>query len=271
MKNQKSNQEKSLVVLPREQALKSLVKSGVESSMGRILDYLEDMDRAVNFMINWQMGTVLGLNPTQRIDRWATTLRLSERAGRDADFHHELLKNPRYLTAIAAHESCGLKPIDFLWQVNTVSVIEEEPGLHWLILPACHLGCGTPEGKELPSTIGSCSVCGKPIGQMGDCQQEISSLATPAERIHAIDEFIVRTVGADVSSHARLLADPTSFFVQASQTLFGVLPHEEFGIQEVKVVADTDTALYLVLLAKHESKSSVTANNQNLRTENKKN
>jgi hypothetical protein len=257
------------VVLAREQALNNLIKAGVEVPEGlqfakeRVLNFLEDMDSGVSFMTNWKMGTVLGLNPDQRINRWAVTILISERADHDAEFRQALLQNPRYLIAIAANESCGLKPIDFLWQVNSVIVVQEEPGLHWLILPACQLGCGTPEGQELPSATGSCSVCGKPQGTAGNCQQEITSAEKmPVDIIHEIDEFIVRSVAGDGDSYTRLMSDPTKFYFQASQALFGVLPDDKFGIKEVKVVADTDTTLYLVLLAKHKTISPTIANNK---------
>lgn len=250
------------MMLPREQALRSLVESamvqsgGSESTIGRILDFLEDLDGAVTFMTGWQRGAVLGLEPDERLDRWGMTVRISERADCDADFRRELLRHPRYLSAIAIREGLGIKPIDYLWQVNAVRVVEEEPGLHWLILPACHLGCGTPEVLASPPLNGSCQVCGKPQGQTSGCQRVTSSLATPADRIHEIDEFIVRSVQADLSARARLMANPTDFFVGASQAVFGVRPQEEFGIREVKVAADTPTSLCLVLLARHEPQCS---------------
>ncbi len=266
MKSERNNQEKKPFGFPREHALMSLANTAGVSTIPKILGYLEDMDKAINFMIQWQTGTVLGLEPGQRIDRWAATLRVSERAGRDVDFKRELLRNPRYFTAITLQECYGIKPIDFLWQVDTVRIVEEMPGLHWLILPACHLGCATLEGKEVPESTDSCSMCGKPQGKAGACVQDFSSATTPVERIHQIDEFIVRSVIGDASSRARLLADPSGFFAQSSQTLFGVLPQEEFGIQEVKVVSDTDTLLYVVLLASHRSIPSKIVCNQTHKT-----
>jgi hypothetical protein len=215
----------------------------------------------MNFATRWTMGSILGLKSDERIDRWALTLNLSNRADHDPEFRNALLQNPRYLAAIAIQESCGIKPIDFLWQVNTVSILEEVPGLHWLILPACHRGCITTEAKELPTSVGSCAVCGRPQGQSINCQQTTSSSTTQLDLIHQVDEHIARTVSANQSEYERMIANPTNFFIQATQSLFGVLPHEKFGINEVKVAADTDTSLYLVLLTNHKTMSLSTHDN----------
>lgn len=205
------------MISPRERALRS-------ADIGRILTFLEDLDGALAFTTRWQPGTVLGLKPGQVLDRWEMTVRISGRAEQDAEFRRELLQNPRYVGAIALRESLGVKPIDYLWQVKNVSVVEEAPGLHWLILPACHLGCGTPEVLELPPASDSCQVCGKPGG---GCQQVASALSTRADRIHEVDEFVVRSVEADASALARLVA------------------------------ADTSTSLCLVLLARHEPQGAL--------------
>ena len=165
----------------REHALRSLVEDAVvgpggwEPGIERVMAFLEDMDRAMSFMTDWKLGAVLSLEPDQVLDRWGMTVHISERAARDAEFRRAVLRHPRYVTAIALREGLGIKPIDYLWQVSDVRVVEEEPGLHWLTLPACHFGCGTDEILDLPRSIGSCQVCGKPNGETGGCGPTPSS------------------------------------------------------------------------------------------------
>ena len=223
------------------------------SATDRILEFVEDLDRAMSFMTRWTLGPVLGLEPGQRMDRWGITRALSERAEREADFRREFLRHPRYVSALAVHEGLGIKPIYFLWQVKVVTLLEETPGLHWLILPACHRGCAALDGDVLGSAPSSCQACGKPLGGAGAGSWRMSLSGTPVDRAHDVDDFIIRSVQADAAARARLLADPTPVFTQTAQELFGVGPREAFWIREVKVAEDTDTVLYFVLLARHET------------------
>ena len=227
-----------------------------ESTTRQILDFVEDLDQAMRFMTRWSLGSLLGLDPGEHVDRWGITLRLSERAERDAAFRREFLCHPRYVSALAVDEGLDIKPIYFLWQVKNVGLLEEAPGLHWLVLPACHRGCAMLDGEGARPSTGSCQACGKPLGPASERVRETMPAATPASRIHAVDEFIIRAAQADAATRARLLADPTSVFAQAAQEVFGVRTREAFGIREVRVAEDTDTALYFVLLARHESANS---------------
>ena len=103
-----------------------------------------------------------------------------------ASFRRELLRQPRYLSAMAVHEAMGNSSLEFLWQIKAVSVVEETPGFHWLVLPACHRGCETRDASLTPPPGGSCAVCGRPTVPRTD-----------ADRIHAVDDFTARTVAAD--------------------------------------------------------------------------
>ena len=227
------------------------IDEGFASTPQRILDFIDDLDAAMRFMTRWPLGSALGLQTGQGLERWGITLALSERAERDAEFRREYLGNPRYVSALAIDEGLGIKPIYYLWQVKRVDLLEEAPGLHWLVLPACHRGCEALDVQGGAASTGSCRACGKPLGP-GACQRDISPAQAPASRIHDVDEFIARSVQADASSRARLLADPRAVFAQAAQELHGVDPLEEFGIREVRVAEDTDTTLYFVLLARHQ-------------------
>ena len=226
--------------------------SGFVSTPQRVLDFIDDLDAAMRFMTQWAMGSALGLPAGQGLDRWGITLALSERAERDAEFRRAYLRNPRYVSALAIDEGLGIKPIHYLWQVKRVDLHEEAPGLHWLVLPACHRGCEALAVQGGVPSTGSCRACGKTFGPAGACQRDASPAQTPANRIHDVDEFIARSVQADASSRARLLADPSAVFAHAAQELLGVNALEEFGIREVKVAEDTDAMLYFVLLARHE-------------------
>jgi hypothetical protein len=237
----------------RQRGLRHLVQSAArstqdeESVIANGLDYLDDLDEAIGFMTRWTGGPVLGLQAGERTDRWGLNLRLSERAQRDVEFRRELLRRPRYLSAMAVHEAMGISPLEFLWQIKAVSVVEETAELHWLVLPACHRGCETRDASLTPPRE-SCAVCGRPLG--GGCDGPMTVPQTDADRIHAVDDFIARTVAADESARARLLADPDGFFAQACGAMLGVPPRQAFGIQQVRILADTQTALHFVLLSK---------------------
>lgn len=161
---------------------------GWASAAELVLGFLKDLDEAMNFMTHWSKGSVLCLEPGQRLDRWGMTVRVSDRAERDADFRRELLCNPRYSSALAAREGLGIQPIFYLGQVKAVNVVEEEPGLHWLILPACHRGCKSSAALEPQPSNGLCQMCGKPSGQTNKCQRVTAPAATLEDRIHEVDE-----------------------------------------------------------------------------------
>ena len=224
----------------------------------RLFTFAGDVDRAMGFMLRWTLGPVLDLQPGERLDRWGITRALSERAARDAAFRREFLERPRYVSALAIEQGLGIKPVYFLWQVKTVHVLEEEPGLHWLVLPACHRGCAALDAPVAAFAGGSCQACGKPVGSAGASQRSKSSSSAAVDRVHDVDDFIVRAIQSDATARASLQADPTRFFARAVQQLFGTSPELAFGIREVRVAEDTDTLLYFMLLAAHEPVRSAT-------------
>jgi hypothetical protein len=235
----------------REKAMRagamSAMRSGsIDGYFTRILDDLDDMDDAVTFFVQWKRGTLLDLEPGQKLDRWETTVRINQRMDRDPELYGELLRQPRYMAALMAQEAIGLPILSFLAQVKEVRFVEEEPGLHWLLLPECHRGCEGLEGPvEAPS---HCTVCGRPQGAADSSSKSPNSLATTLERIHAVDDYVVRLARDSV------MKDPTEAFAQASQTLFGARPEELFGIHKVHLAAESDTMLYTIRLADHEPK-----------------
>ena len=164
-------------------------------------------------------------------------------------------RHPRYLTALLAHEAQGLPIIGFLAQVREVRFVEEEPGLHWLLLPECHRGCESLDGGlQVARSYDSCLACGRPQGAVSDCSTPPSSLTTEMERIHAADDYVVRSVAMKRFSRDDVLNDPAEAFAEASQALFGKRPDELFGIHNTQLAADTDTMLYFIHLADHAPK-----------------
>ncbi len=242
----------------RENALKAVMMSamrggGVDGVVARILDVLDDLNDAITFFAQWKRGTLLDLEPGQKLDRWETIVRLNQRMDGDPELYAEMLRQPRYLAALTTQEAMGLPVVGFLGQVKEVRFVEEEPGLHWLLLPACHRGCDTIEGPETAPSHGSCGICGRPQGASSDTTPQ-SSLTTSLHRIHAVDDHVVRSLDLDCSVRDRVMKDPTEAFAQASQTLFGARPEQLFGIHEVRLAVDTDTMLYCIRLADHEPK-----------------
>ena len=117
----------------------------------------------------------------------------------------------------------GLPVVGFLGQVKEVRFVEEEPGLHWLLLPACHRGCDTIEGPETAPSHGSCGNL-RPTSGSEQWLQVASSLTTTLDRIHAVDDHVVRSLDMDCSVRDRVMKNPTEAFAQASQTLYGARP-----------------------------------------------
>ena len=87
-------------MLARKKAMKLMPASAAmpgpdaELTVTRMMNVLEDMDRSMPFMTRRPHGSVLELNPGERLDRWGMNVRISERAHREADFRRDLRANP---------------------------------------------------------------------------------------------------------------------------------------------------------------------------------
>lgn len=242
---------------PREMELRSFAESigtgrlGWNDAVDRALDLLDDVDATIRLAGEWPMRRILGLKPGQRIGRWSITVRVSECAECDPEFRRECLRNPRCLGALAVYEGLEISPASYLWQVRTATVLEETPGLHWVILPACHQGCQTLEARQSLGTAGPCMACGNPRGQARRCPQADVPGISSRDRIHEVDEHIVRLVQADPSARQRVLLDATGFFGEIAESVFKVRP-DSLGIGQVQVAEDTESSVFFVLLARHE-------------------
>lgn len=239
-----------------EKWAKVLLGGGVEGVVQKMMSYFDDLDAAMDFFIRSKRSPLLGLAPGGRTDRWGIAVRLQERIEADPALRDELLRHPRHLIALAFQEANGIRVVDFLSQVESVEIVEEEPGLHWLIVPECHHGC---EVAPHPSPRGegdSCQVCGNP---QGPCPRRQATAADDRERIRAVDDLVVRMANADPATRARLTSDPTAVFTEAALALFGHRPQEDLGVHEVKVARDSETSIVVPLLARHESKKQAAA------------
>jgi hypothetical protein len=229
-----------------------------------ILDVLDDIDGAMEFVFaQWKRGgPLLDLEPGQKLGRWETTVRLNQRMDRDPGLYAEMRREPRYMAALIEQEAKGLPPIGFLGQVREVRVVEEKPGLHWMLLPACHHGCDVaekPQDAQEAQPEDSCSVCGRPTGAGGCSPEAPASAVTTLDRIHVVDEYLTRSMDASAAIRDSVMKDPTEAFAQATQTLFGASPEELFGIHETKLGVETDTMIYTIRLADHQPKRIVTS------------
>jgi hypothetical protein len=238
----------------RALAMSALSSGGIEGVMTRILDELDKLDELITFFAERKRGTILDLAPGQKLSRWEATLRLNQQMDRDPELYAEMTRHPRYLAAFVTQEAMGLPILSFLNRVKEVHFIEEQPGLHWLVLAACHHGCESVEAPEGQLTADSCHVCGRPQGPAGSSAQSQNVPATMLERIHAVDDYLERSVSLGGEFHDQVMNDPTGAFVKATLKLFGAGPEELFGIHEVRLAADTETMIYSVRLADHAPK-----------------
>src|SRR5688572_13904902 len=102
----------------REKALKATMMSamlgdGIDGAVTRVLDVLDDLNNAITFFAQWKRGTVLDLEPGQKLDRWETMVRINQRMDRDPELYAEMLRQPRYLAAFATQEAMGLPVVGF--------------------------------------------------------------------------------------------------------------------------------------------------------------
>ena len=231
----------------------AMLAGNVETVVNEALDYLGDLDNAVDFFIHWRRGSLLGLEPGQRTDRWGVTVRLQELIEKDPTLREEILRHPRYLVAMAIQEATGVRILAFLSQVKSVRIVEEEPGLHWLVLPECHHGCEIVPNTESHVERDSCQVCGNP---QGGCSRNRAKSTTNRDRIHAIDDEIIRMDKEDSTMRERLKTDPLGVFTQVAFSMYGVSPQEEFGIHAVKIGNDSETSIDFALLARHDSRKT---------------
>jgi hypothetical protein len=224
---------------------------GWDDAVGRVLDFLDDVDAMIRLAGEWPIRRILGLEPRQRIGRWSITVRLSERAECDPEFRRVLHQNPRGMGALAYYEGLGIPPTSYLWEVRTGTVLDETPGLHWVVLPVCHNGCQMLETPQSLGTAGPCMACGNPRGETGRCPQIGVPDISLRDQIHEVDEHIIRLVQADPSARQRVLHDGTGFFGEIAESVFKV-PLKSMRIHEVRVAEETESSVCFVLLARHE-------------------
>ena len=246
----RDNREKRLKIL----AMSALSAGGVEGIMSRILDELDELDDVITFFAHRKRGTILDLAPGQKLTRWEATLRFNEQMDRDPGLYAEMSRHPRYLGALIVQEAMGIPVLSFLSRVKEVRFIEEQPGLHWLVLAACHHGCESVGAAQAGQFTGdSCSVCGRPQGA-GDGAEQRHMPTAALDRIHAVDDYLERSVSVGGELRDQVVNNPTRAFAEASQKLFGGRPEELFGIHEVRLAADSEIMIYSVRLADHASK-----------------
>ena len=135
------------------------------------------------------------LAPGQKLVRWGTTVHFDQRQDRDPELRAEMHRHPRYLAALLAHEAQGLPIIGFLAQVREVRFVEEEPGLHWLLLPECHRGCKSLDGGlQVARSYNSCLACGRDQAAVSGSSTPPSSLyqlpSRTWEKIAAVEEVV---------------------------------------------------------------------------------
>jgi hypothetical protein len=76
----------------REKALKTVMRSamlagGVDGAVTRIVDVLDDLNEAITFFAQLKRGTLLALEPGQKLDRWEAIVRLNQRMDRDPELY----------------------------------------------------------------------------------------------------------------------------------------------------------------------------------------
>jgi hypothetical protein len=91
-------------------------------------------------------------------------------------------------------------------------------------------------------------------------------VATALERIHAADDYVVRSLATNRIAREDVLNDPAEAFAEASKALFEKRPEELFGIHKTQVAADSDTVLYFIRLADHVPKPAASDHGMALRS-----
>ncbi|HEY7247596.1 MAG TPA: hypothetical protein VH678_27295 [Xanthobacteraceae bacterium] len=239
----------------REKDLKTLVALAVldddeDKLVSHMLDFLDDMDGAFTFFAQRKRGSILDLDPGQQIGRWEANVRFNQQMDREPGLYAEMVRHPRYMMAWFTQEATGLPIAGFLAKVKEVRFVEEEPGLHWLLLPACHRGCESVKSEAADA----CIMCGQPRAYASSNSKAVEGLTTALDRIHAVDDWLVRSLDTSRAARDLVMKDPTQAFAQASQTLFGESPEKLFGIHATRLVQDTDSIIYSIRLADHTGK-----------------
>jgi hypothetical protein len=244
----------------REKDLKGMVAlamlgDGEDKLVTHFVDSLEDIDGAFTFFAQRKGGTILDLEPGQQLGRWETNVRFNQRMDRDPELYADMVRQPRYMMAAFTQEATGLPIVSFLAQVKEVPFVEEEPGVHLLLLPACHRGCGPVKSESADE----CVMCGLPRPTASSNCKPPQGLTTTLDRIHAVDDYLVRSLDTSRAARDLVMKEPTRAFAQASQTLFGSSPEKLFGIHTTRIVQDTESILYSIRLADHAAKRAVEA------------
>ena len=244
----------------REKDLKGMVALAMlgddeDKLVNHLVDSLEDIDGAFTFFAQRKGGTILDLEPGQRLGRWETNVRFNERMDCDPELYADMIRQPRYMMAALTQEATGLPIVGFLAQVKEGRFVEEEPGVHFLLLPACHRGCGPVKSESADE----CVMCGLPRPIAGSICKPVQGLTSTLDRIHAVDDYLVRSLDTSRAARDLVMKDPTQAFAQTTQTLFGASPEKLFGIHTARIVQDTESILHNIRLADHTPKRVVEA------------
>lgn len=182
------------------------------------------------FSQSWRWGKLIEPAPGERLSRRRMDARLVERARADPEFLDDLRRHPHWVYMVAAFDCFGISKLRFIEQVREVRLLEEEPDLLYLVLPA-----RARLQAELETAAG-------PNG--------FASEAGAASERERVEELLVARAESDGAFRDALLFRPEATYRTAARDAAGGSEPEYLqGVREVRVVPESQDSLALVLPA----------------------
>lgn len=197
-----------------------------------------------------RMGQILANSGNERLTTGQIKERVIARARQDAKFRREMFKHPKFLWALVLEQQMGIKAEDFLRAIKKVELHQENEGLLYIKIPACHGGCKAPGVHPAPECHSgdSCHVCGvsfkarTPDGKCDGADNE------PGKQRSDIERHIRERAAQESNFRDRLQNHPLETYVHCAQELMGgKTPEYLNNVREIILLEERPDEIHIVL------------------------
>ncbi len=200
-----------------------------------------------DFLRSWELGTTIERGPDERFDRDQMAERMFGRAEREAGFRRALFDNPRLVFMMVLEEAMSINRLNYLSQIDEVTLLEETEDELFLVIPECHYGCLAEEVETPPDSAESlCHVCGRSLPVEG-CQTAAEALRQPGLDRSSIEKALLARAARERDFRDALLAQPMEIYTEYARLLCsGQPPSYLEGVRSIRVSVETDRSVFFV-------------------------
>ena len=199
------------------------------------LELLRELGR---FSAAWRWDALVEPPPDGRpLTRADLDRQLAARVRADPELASQLRDNPRWVYMAAMWDAYRTPRLGFLGRIREVRLLEEGPGLRYLVLPHAVALQLALEGRD-------------------SSEEQLSSLAAANgdgagdDARDAFERALVLRADRDPALRDGLLFDPDATYRrEAAASFAGVAPAFLAGVREIRVIPETASSLVFVLRA----------------------